>query len=80
MKFPESLSDDSIKGLNVALASMGKVTGEDAGAEAETVHLEKFEESHKNTHAQGGTRGDSDEEEGDSDEEGQGQRVGCQAQ
>jgi len=33
---------------------------------AETVTLEKFNEGQKNTHAQGGTRGnDSDEEEDD---------------
>lgn len=45
----------------------------------ETVMLEKFEESQRNTHAQGGTEGnDSDEEEGHG--HGHGQRVQCQQQ
>ena len=43
----------------------------------EVVNLKKFEESDKNTHAQGGNTGDDDEEE---DDDEHGQRVGCQAQ
>jgi len=46
----------------------------------ETVTLAKFEEHHKNTHAQGGTRGNESDEENDDEEGGQGQGVGCQQQ
>ena len=42
----------------------------------EQVNLIKFQEHHKNTHAQGGTRGNDSEEEEDDDMGGQ--RVGCQ--
>jgi hypothetical protein len=42
----------------------------------ETVKLEKYNEGQKNTHAQGGTEGDSDEEDEDGPGQG-GQRVQC---
>jgi hypothetical protein len=59
------------------LTGQTKTSAEKAELDAanETVNLTKFEEQHKNTHAQGGTHGDDDDEEEGED----GQRVGCQA-
>ena len=41
--------------------------------------MQKLEDKHKNTHAEGGKTEHYEEEEDDDDEEG-GQRVGCQQQ
>jgi len=63
------------------LAGQAKSSTEKTETEAvtEKVFMQKFEEHHKNTHAQGGTRGNDSEEEGEGDEEGHGgQKVGCQ--
>lgn len=46
---------------------------------AETCLLKNFDESHRNTHVQGGTSAAGDSEEED-DEGHHGQRVGCQTQ
>lgn len=75
IKFPNKVDEKTIKTIEEIL-SMQKETGQKV-KEDETCHLQAFDESQKNTHVQGGTRGiDSDEEEED-DEEG-GQRIGCQ--
>lgn len=78
IKFPESIDQDQIGQIKQILANQAKPQSEIQGLEAVStkVEMQKFDESQKNTHAQGGTRGNDSEEE--DDEEGGGQRVGCQ--
>lgn len=76
--FPDSLKLNQVKAIEEALGPRQKAA--DSEMASETFMLSKFEEHHRNTHAQGGTEGDSDEE----NEEGSGmpggQRVQCQQQ
>jgi hypothetical protein len=63
------------------LSSQKKSSAEKSEMEgAQIVNMRKFTESDKNTHAQGGTRGNDSEEEGDDEEGGHGPGVGCQQQ
>lgn len=81
VKFPESMDEAQMTQIQQILAEQSKSATEKAeiaGVE-EQVFLQKFDESQKNTHAQGGTRGNDSDEEEDEDGHG-GQRVGCQAQ
>lgn len=75
--FPANVDSVQCDQIKKVLTDMGKSKSEQTELDAatETVTLTKFEEAHKNTHAQGGTHGDDDDDEGDED----GQRVGCQA-
>jgi len=77
VKFPDTVSESQMEQVKQVLKSNTSAT-ETAELDAckETVNLSKFEEHQKNTHAQGGTRGNDSEGEEDGDEEGQ--RVGCQ--
>ena len=80
VKFPEQVSESQIKQVHSILQSQAKSEKEinDINSVGTKFILKKFEDHHKNTHVQGGTRGNDSEEE---EEEGeQGQRVGCQAQ
>lgn len=76
--FPTNVDSVQCDQIKTVLAAQSKGKAELAELESadETVQLTKFEEHHKNTHAQGGTHGDDEE----SDDEHGGQRVGCQAQ
>lgn len=74
VKFPTTLSAPQVTAAGSALASMPKADV-DMNCK-ETVKLEKYNEGQKNTHAQGGTEGDSDEEDEDGPGQG-GQRVQC---
>lgn len=79
--FPEAVDQAQMSEIQKILSSQSKSSAEKSeinGVE-EKVILQKFEEHHKNTHAQGGTRGNDSEEEEDDDGHG-GQKVGCQAQ
>jgi hypothetical protein len=67
-----------MKNAHTALDSMKKKGDTDMSAE-ETFVLSKFEDYHKNTHAEGGTEGNNSDEEG-GEEGAQGQRVKCQQQ
>lgn len=81
VEFPESVDGAQMAEIQKILASQDKSKAEKAEVNKveQTVQLQKFEEHHKNTHAQGGTRGNDSEEEEDDDGHG-GQKVGCQAQ
>ena len=57
---------------------MQKKADEDMDA-AETVNLVKYEESQRNTHAQGGTQGDESDEDDEGHHHG-GQRMQCAQQ
>lgn len=78
VKFPDQVNPGQIEQVKRVLQSTQTAQQKAALSDCkETVTLAKFEEHHKNTHAQGGTRGnESDEEEED---DGQPQ-VGCQQQ
>lgn len=83
VKFPDTIEPAQMAEINKVLANQAKSSTEKTETESvsEKVFLKKFEEHHKNTHAQGGTRGNDSEEEGEDEEGGgQGQKVGCQAQ
>lgn len=74
--FPDKLDVKQVQALNLCLAPAGKKNkaDDDEKMEAtETCKLSKYDENQRNTHAQGGTEGDSDEE--DEDTRGGGQRV-----
>lgn len=73
VKFPETINESQITQIDSALKQMGKLLPSEGEAK-EVCNLEAYDDSQKNTHAQGGTEGDSDE---DSDEGGHGQKVGC---
>lgn len=81
IKFPERLEEDQVKEVKTILSSQAKSQKQMSAIKAvEKIEmLMPFDESQKNTHAQGGTNEDHQEEE--DDEEGSGhQQVGCQAQ
>lgn len=81
VKFPDTVNDGQISKIEGILTSQKKSASDKAELEEcqNKVNLVKFEEHHKNTHAQGGTRGNDSDEENDDDEDGRG-GVGCQAQ
>ena len=60
VKFPESLSDAQVNQVAKTFGSSGK--DRDSEMAEETCILEKFNEGQKNTHVQGGTTGDEEEE------------------
>ena len=62
VSFPDKLNLKQIGHINDAFDEMKKAKDDDMEA-SETVKLVKYDESQRNTHAQGGTEGDSDEEE-----------------
>ena len=67
IKFPEQVNQKQIQEFTSILSSQQKSNEEKqriAGAD-EQAELIKFEEYHKNTHAQGGTHGNDSEEEDD---------------
>lgn len=77
IKFPDTVNVKQLGEIDKAFSFISR-TKPEATETTEECKLIAFEDSQKNTHAQGGTEGDSDE---DSDEEGggaHGQRVGCQ--
>jgi len=66
VKFPETMNQSQIDAASTILSSQGKSAQEKKDFENadEQVTLVKFDEKHKNTHAQGGTHAyGSDEEE-----------------
>jgi len=66
--FPDSMDQGEMTSMQTTLKSQAKSSDEqtEIDAVADHVELEAFQESHKNTHAQGGTKADhSDEEEED---------------
>ena len=73
IKFPEKLTDDQISSVKGVLSGQAKTKAQVTATKlVEKVEmLVPFEESQKNTHAQGGTP--EDHEEDDDDEEGGGQ-------
>lgn len=82
IKFPETLNQTQITAASTILSAQSKSAAElkEISEADETVTLVKFEEKHKNTHAQGGTHAHgSDEEEDDEDGHG-GVKVGCNQQ
>jgi DnaJ homolog subfamily A member 2 len=75
IKFPDTLEQSSISVVSNCLSSQKKNKTDVDMDVAETVTLQPYKEEHKNSHVQGGTKGnDSDEEEGDGHPHG-GQRV-----
>ena len=66
IKFPEKIDPSGIEQVKQLLSDQATPS---SGVESvtEICHLEKFEEHHQNTHAQGGTREDHMEEEDDDD-------------
>lgn len=79
VSFPDSLNLKQVEALNVVFAGSKKKNADDEMDASETCKLTKFDENQRNTHAQGGTEGDSDEEE-DQNHGGAGQRVQCAQQ
>lgn len=81
IRFPEKMSQTQIDSANVILSAQKKSSQEqkEIDAASEKVVLTKFEERHKNTHAQGGTHAHNSDEEGE-DEDGEGVKVGCNQQ
>lgn len=75
VKFPDSLTLPQVANVKLALGHMKGLDADMADA-SETVKLIKFEESQRNTHAQGGTEGDSEEED-EGMGGGRGQKVQC---
>ena len=78
VSFPDSLNIKQVEALNVIFVGNKKKNTDDEMDASETCKLTKFDENQRNTHAQGGTEGDSDEEEEQS--QGNGQRVQCAQQ
>lgn len=75
VSFPDSLNKKQVEALNVIFAGSKKKNSDDDMDASETCMLTKYDEQQRNTHAQGGTEGDSDEEE--EQNTGGGQRVQC---
>jgi len=68
IKFPDTVTPEQMKTFTSILAGQKNEDSDDENALGdceETVELSKFTEAHRNTHAQGGTTGDEDEEEDD---------------
>lgn len=78
VSFPDSLNLKQVEALKLCLSQANKKKNEDDDVmeATETCKLSKYDENQRNTHAQGGTEGDSDEEENEGTN-GQGQRVQC---
>ena len=78
VKFPDQLQANHIAEVNNIFPSTQTSSEKAELMESkETVTLVAFAEHHKNEHAQGGMKGDSDEE-GEGDEDGHPGGVGCQ--
>ena len=76
--FPDSIPAAQIAGLKQALPGP-TATADDADMDAESIMLQAYSESDRNTKAAGGTQADSDEEEEGHGGHG-GQRVQCAQQ
>ena len=74
IKFPEKLKDDQLTKVSEVLSSQAKNAKMKAAIEnvSEIITLVPFEESQKNTHAQGGTNEDHREDDDEDDENGGG--------
>lgn len=73
VKFPDSLTDSQISEVGTTLKAMKKQNLDAEMDASEVCKLQEFSEDQKNTHCQGGTRGnDSDNEEDDPRMGGQG--------
>lgn len=69
VKFPETVDDSQAQKIQEILSAQKTKT--DVSGVSEVCKLQEFTEAHKNTHVQGGTRGqDSDGEEDDEDGHG----------
>lgn len=82
VSFPDHLQPKQIEALNLTFAGnkkKNKDEDDDKMEATETCKLTKYDEQQRNTHAQGGTEGDSDEE-GEEGHQGHGQRVQCAQQ
>lgn len=55
VKFPDKLAIDKVKSLKTILPKTGGSSDESAGDAEESVTMESFNESHRNTHHTGGT-------------------------
>ena len=80
IKFPESLNENQIRNVQSILSSQAKTANQKKAINSvdKIEILVPFDETQKNTHAQGGRPEDHAED--DDDEEGGHQQVGCQAQ
>ena len=81
VKFPDTVTAAQISKIEGILSGQKKSSEDSAELSAcsNNVEMVPFKEEHKNTHAQGGTRGVDSEGEEDDEDGGQG-NVGCQAQ
>lgn len=79
IKFPDNMNDHNMDLIRKALSFQKKKEDTDMEVD-ETVKMKAYHDTHKNTHAGGGERGnDSDEEEDEGHGRG-GQRVQCAGQ
>lgn len=65
IKFPESLETGQRNEISKTLGSMKKEKADADMDVAETVTLQEFRDDQKNTHVQGGTKGNDSDEEND---------------
>jgi len=82
VEFPDSIPvGDKITSIHEALAS---TKGQEVKATEKEVDevcvMQKLEDGHKNTHAEGGKTHDHEDEDEDDEEHGHGPQVGCQQQ
>ena len=78
IKFPDSLEEMQRSQIQSTLSSMKKAKPDADMDTEETVILQEYKEEHKNSHVQGGTKGnDSEEEEDDHGHGHGGQKVQC---
>ena len=75
IKFPDSLEEIQRNQISKTLSSMKKAKPDADMDTEETVILQEFKDEHKNTHVQGGTKGNDSDEEEDEGRHAGGQRV-----
>lgn len=75
VKFPDTLNDSQLGQIGEVLSGMKKNSPDANMDVAETCILQPFSNDQKNTHAQGGTRGNDSDEEEDDPRMGGGQKV-----
>ena len=83
VEFPDTIKQtEKLNQIHSALSkSQGQAVKKESGDEVDEVcMMQKLEDRHKNTHAEGGKTHDHEEEDEDDEEGGHGPQVGCQQQ
>ena len=82
VKFPDQMNKVQMDAANSIFTSQQKSSAEQKALQNadEKITLQKFQDHHKNSHAQGGTRAYGSDEEEDDEDGQQNVRVGCPQQ